>query len=537
MASEMVVWLDAAREALAPERIGSKAHGLWRMMRAGLSVPPAFVVTTDACRSVLANDARLSTDLRRDLAAGVRRLEAATGHTLGGVRRPLVVSIRSGAPVSMPGMLDTVIDVGLNETTVAALTRWRGNPHLSRDSYRRLIQSYAATVMGCDPLAFDHLARDACAKEGVDEVGELDALSLRDLVGRSLETYHALTGEPFPQDPGEQLDRAVEAVFRSWSGARAREYRLLNGIDGRLGTAATVQAMAFGNAGGTSGSGVGFTRNPATGANELYLDFLFDAQGEDVVAGRRRLVGAAQLEAILPAMGEQLRRVAGVLEETFGDMQDFELTVEDGVLWLLQTRAGQRTPWAACQIAVDMVSEGLCDPATALDRLADIDLDSLVRRRAAPAAGQAPIARATPASLGVATGAVALDSERAHRLRSEGRACILVRSATSTEDIAGLAASDGLLTATGGRTAHAAVVARHLDKVCLVDCPDLAIDLTARRLRIGDLRLVEGDVITLDGDTGDVYAGEVAVVSERPTRALATIARWRAPQRAKAAGA
>ncbi|MDD1612043.1 MAG: hypothetical protein LUQ57_02765 [Methylococcaceae bacterium] len=529
VSEDMVIYLDAASEdvdAFSPERIGFKAHNLWRMARAGLPVPPAFVVTTEACRAFHAAGGQLPESLDTLVGVQLRRLESETGRSFNGSRRPLVVSVRSGAPVSMPGMLETVLDVGLNDVTVRALTRHLGNPRLAWDSYRRFVESFAHTAAGQDLAPFARLANAICLREEVSSARELDALALRELLQQSQDTYHALTGSRVPQDPREQLLDAIAAVFRSWSSAKAREYRRLRNFDENLGTTATVQVMVFGNAGGASGSGVGFTRNPSTGENELYVDFLFNAQGEDVVSGRYSLSGAAQIDAMLPAVGAALRDTARRLERVFGDMQEFEFTVEEGELQLLQTRTGQRTGWAACQIAVDLVAEGITDSDTALQSVQDIQLDKVTRLRVAPDEGQAPLARATSASLGVATGAIALDSEAAKRMTAAGKPCLLIRSDTSTDDIAGLAVCAGVLTAAGGRTAHAAVVARQLDKVCLVDCRTLVIDMEHRRIRFGNRDFEEGDLLTLDGETGHVYSGKIAVRREKPTVAIEVIRGW-----------
>lgn len=533
---EMVVYLDATsgdEQAFSPERIGFKAHNLWRMARAGLPVPPAFVVTTEACRAYHAAGSKLPKGLDTLIEAQLTRLEAATGRSFNGARHPLIVSVRSGAPVSMPGMLETVLNVGLNDMTVRALTRQFGNPRLAWDSYRRFVESFAHTAAGLNHSAFARLAHAICQREGVTSIRELDALVLRELLQQFQDTYHALTGNRIPQDPRGQLNAAIAAVFRSWSSPKAVEYRRLKKIDENLGTTATVQVMAFGNGGGASGSGVGFTRNPATGLNEPYIDFLFNAQGEDVVSGHFSLSGAAQIDAMLPSVGIALRDLSHRLERLFGDMQEFEFTVEEGELYLLQTRTGQRTRWAACQIAVDLVAEGLTDADTALRRLQDIRLEQVARLRVAPSEDQKPLANAIPASIGVTTGAIALDCEAAKRLKAAGTPSLLVRSDTSTDDIAGLAVCSGVLTATGGRTAHAAVVARQLDKVCLVDCQTLAIDMENRRIRLGNSSFEEGDILTLDGEKGYVYAGKVAVRKEKPTAVIETIRGWRsrnAPQ-------
>ena len=510
--------------ALAPEgaeEVGNKAWNLMRMARAGLPVPPAFVLPTAWCGRTDA-----ATKLPAALAQGVRLLEGATGHTFGGARRPLLVSVRSGAAVSMPGMMETVLDVGLNAETVEALIRETGNPRLAWDSFRRLVQGYAEVVAGLPTAPFDALVAAAVATAQAETERELDHRDLRTLTRAMLASYRDLAGEAFPADPRVQLLAATQAVLRSWDAEKAVSYRRLNGIDDAAGTAVTVQTMVFGNAGGASGAGVGFTRNPATGARELYFDFQFDGQGEDVVAGRRNLTDHNRLRLALPAVWTRLNEICRVLETLFGDAQDFEFTVQSGELFLLQTRRAKRTDWAALAIAVDMVTEGSLTPKAALALIAGIDLGSVVRTRFAPPAPPT-LATALVASLGVTSGAIALDPAAVLRLVAAGRPAILVRRDTVTSDIVGMAQAAGILTGSGGRTSHAAVVARQLGKVCLVACPRLEIDLERRQCRIGDTLLDEGDMLALDGNTGAVHAGKLAVVKERPQAAVATITGWR----------
>ncbi len=512
---------------LSPAEVGAKAYNLMRMDAAGLPVPPAFVLGTDFCRAFFADPEHLLEQLPELLAANMRRLENACSGSFGGRRRPLLVSVRSGAPVSMPGMMESILNVGLNDATVHGLIRQSGNPRLGWDSYRRLVESYANVVHGLSPAGFEHLAREFVDPDLFPDVSDLDAPALRQLTADCLQHMREESGHAFPQDPMDQLCAAVAAVFRSWRSPKAEEYRRLNGIDGDIGTAVTVQVMVFGNAGGTSGSGVGFTRDPATGKDELYIDFLFNAQGEDVVAGRRPVTDTLRLPGVMPEVHARLVAMKPLLEAEFGDMQDFEFTVEDGELYMLQTRTAKRTPWAALHVAVDLVEQGLIEPAVALARLAYLDADSLQRVSVVAESGAAALARAIPASIGVAVGEIALDEARARAVAEAGRPVILVREAIATEDIGALAVAEGILTATGGRTSHAAVVARQMGKVCLVGCDELRIDLDARCCEIGGRALREGETLSLDGNGGAVHAGRLEVRRNSPTRALERVAAWR----------
>jgi pyruvate,orthophosphate dikinase len=505
------------------EEVGAKAWNLMRMAQIGLPVPPAFVLPTTWRRRA---EPGREAALRRTLGEGIAKLEAVTGLTFGGTRRPLLVSVRSGAAVSMPGMMETVLDVGLNAETVEGLIRSTGNPRLAWDSYRRLLQGYAEVVAGLPTAPFDALVAAALKQADVESDRELDHRELRALTAAMLDCYKELSGVAFPADPRDQLAAAAAAVFRSWDAPKAASYRRLNAISDDAGTAVTVQTMVYGNAGGASGAGVGFTRNPATGARELYFDFQFNGQGEDVVAGRQRLNDNERLRTALPHVWALLNDVCRQLEAMAGDAQDFEFTVQSGVLFLLQTRRAKRTDWAALTIAVDMVEEGLLTPAKALALLDGIKLDAVVRT-SFPEAGTPPLATAEVASIGVASGAVALDPEAVKRASEAGAPAILVRQETVTTDIEGMALAAGILTATGGRTSHAAVVARQLGKVCLVACPGLEIDLPHRQCRIGDALVNEGDFLSLDGNTGAVRLGRLEPLTERPERALAAIAAWR----------
>lgn len=508
------------------EAVGSKAYNLMRMDRVGLPVPPAFVIGADACREFLRSGGRTGPALAEALAANVRRLEDSTGTSFGGRRRPLLVSVRSGAAVSMPGMMESVLNVGLNDITVEGFIRHTGNPRLAWDCYRRLVQSYANLVHGCSHAPFDALVARELDPVLFPTPRELDAVTLRRLTRDSLERVAAVRGAHVAQDPMVQLDECVKAVFRSWMSDKARAYRALHGIDEAMGTAVTVQAMVFGNAGGTSGSGVGFTRDPASGDNALYLDFLFNAQGEDVVSGRRLAGEATRLEVALPQVYARLRHHKDLLEREFGDLQDFEFTVQDAELWLLQTRSAARTSRAALQIAVDMVDEGLIDVATALARVQGLDLDATQRVELELPAGAVALAQAIPAGIGVASGVMALDSETAQRMVARGLPVILVREEIATDDFTGIAAADGILTARGGRTSHAAVVAREMDKACLVGCATLRLDLAARRCHLGTVVVKEGDWLSLDAH-GRIFAGRSSLVRARPEHLLARIEAWR----------
>ncbi|MGZ5072762.1 MAG: PEP/pyruvate-binding domain-containing protein [Usitatibacter sp.] len=515
----------AADARPSPATLGFKAYNLWRMDRVGLPVPPAFVLGTDHCRYFLAHGAAPA-GMRDLLFARIHELERATGLAFGSTRRPLCVSVRSGAAISMPGMMETILNVGLNGSTVRGLLRLAGNPRLAWDSYRRLVQSFAEVVHHCPAERFARVQARRVRQAGVESVRELDFQSLKALTEDFLELFEDHVGAPFPQNPFDQLEAAVTSIWQSWGAAKAVAYRKLNGVPDDLGTAVTVQRMVYGNAGGTSGAGVAFTRDPASGEPRLYLDFLFNAQGEDVVSGRHGAPDGARLAGILPSLKEDLDRVALQLEREFRDMQELEFTVQDGRLFILQTRTGKRSPWAELKIALDQVDEGLIDKAAAVERLAHVDAAKLCRARLAPSPDSRVLCRAVVANIGVAVGEIFFDPAKAAAAAALGRRVILVRASPATEDIAGIASAVGILTATGGRTSHAAVVARQLDKVCLVGCEALAVQADGRCTIAGET-FREGDVLSLDGHTGDVIAGAVQVEIERPVADLERLARWR----------
>ena len=504
----------------AVAELGFKAHNLARLARLGVQVPPAFVLGTGWCRTCLAQGGQLPDGARLQLAAALKRLEAASGLGFGSGRRPLLVSVRSGAPVSMPGMMETVLNVGLGDGTLSGLLRLSGNPRLVWDSYRRLIESYAEIVAGLPGAPFETARREALATASVIVPAELDFRALRALAQRELELYAAGAGQPFPQSPVEQLEQAVAAVFRSWDATKARWYREAHRIDHGLGTAVTVQRMVFGNAGGTSGAGVGFTRNPATGAAELYVDFAPNAQGEDVVSGRTGLAGSAATRNLPAPIREELVELASLLEHEFRDAQEFEFTIENGELFVLQTREAKRTPLAALRVAVELAEAGLVTPAEARARVATLDPGRLEFVELAGACAIEPLAAGIGASIGVAAGAAVFDPDRAIDRARAGEAVVLVREDVATSDIAALEATAGLLAARGARTSHAAVIARQLGKTCIVGCMGLTIDADSRGARFGARHIAEGEMLTLDAASGCVYPGSLPVVSRPPDELL-----------------
>lgn len=511
-----------------PEVVGAKAANLMRMAGAGLAVPPGFVLGTNLCADVPVGvgPGQLGDEVTAGIARGVDHVERVLGRRLGASRRPLLLAVRSSPTASMPGMLDTVLDVGLCDTTVAGLLRHSGDPRFVWDSYRRLVQSYVQTVDGCPPAAVRAILDEALRRQDVPSVAELDVAALKDVVGELQEVARAETGRRFPQDPMDQLRGAVGAVVSSWHAERAVAYRRLEHLDDAAGTAVIVQAMVFGNLGGSSGSGVAFTRDPASGDNRLYVDFVLNVQGEDLVGGGHTVDDPDRPIASIPGLAHNLQSTRRALEGIFRDVQDVEFTVEDGKLWLLQTRDAKRTPWAALRIACDLVDEGIIDETTASDRLRGYDLEAISRIRLA-APGARPDARGTPAGTGVASGVVALDIDTARARAESGDAVILVRNIASPDDIAALALCRGLLTATGARTSHAAVVARQLGVVTVVGCVGLRIDPATRQVHLGRCDIHEGDVVTIDGTDGTVYAGAMAVVEERPSELVDRVRRWR----------
>jgi len=490
------------------QAMGFKAYNLLRMSSLGLPVPPAFAIGTAYCHDAAVSAAAAGPAIWRP---GLDAVERATGLQFGDARLPLLLSVRSGAPVSMPGMMETLLNIGLCDATLPGFLRQTGNPRLVWDTYRRLVASYGEVVAGLPAALFE---AQSAALFGAHDERELDFAALRMLTRRCLDAYAHAAGVPFPQDPRAQLVGAIGAVFASWQSAKARAYRRQRDIPDAIGTAVTVQTMVYGNAGGRSGSGVGFTRDPVSGEPALWIDFLFNAQGEDVVSGRRNAYGHDALAAVLPTAWQALREAAAGLEQEFGDMQDFEFTVQDGQLYLLQTRSGKCAAQALARIALDLCDAGVISPAVALQRTAALAPGDLVTVQTVSAEGQpmtlvTPLAHAASAASGVAVGEIAFDETAAQARRAAGAQVVLVRRDADTGDIAALELAVGLLTQRGARTSHAAVVARQLGKVCLVGCADLEIDEAARTLRIGKTTLQEGSLLTLDGNDGSIYAGAV----------------------------
>ena len=511
------------------EQVGSKALNLMRISRIGIRVPPGFVIGAQNCAEYLqAEDHGLGRALTDAIKENLVELQRLTGETFGSQRKPLLVSIRSGAAVSMPGMMETILNVGLNDSTVTGLVRSTGNPRFARDSYRRLIQSFAEVVHQCPPEPFEESLAGVLRANGLDGVNDLDSQELAQLCRQYLEIFEEHTGCPFPQDPTRQLTEGIEAVFRSWNSPRAKEYRRIRGIEA-AGTAATIQAMVFGNMGPYSGSGVAFTRDPVNGeTGTLYMDFVLNGQGEDIVSGRQAegSSGVAKLAQMLPGVYSDSQSIGGRLELEFGDMQDFEFTVQERVLYVLQTRTGKRTPWAALKIAVDLANAGVIDRRTALSRLGEYNL-SEIKRSKLNGANLRPLAAGVAASGGVASGEIAFDSESVQGIAKAGRPSILVREDTSTSDISGMNLAAGILTRLGGKTSHAAVVARQMDKVCIVGCSALGIRMDDRSCSIAGRTFSERQVLSLDGNSGNVYDGALEVVEERPVALLAEIEGWK----------
>jgi pyruvate,orthophosphate dikinase len=491
--------------------LGGKGANLAEMTRLGIPVPPGFTITTDACRAYLASG-NVPPELFAEVDEHLELIEARMGRTLGDGDDPLLVSVRSGAKFSMPGMMETVLNIGLGDIAVEGLARQTGNPRFAWDSYRRLVQMYGKTVLDLHGDRFEDALDEAKAAKGVSADVDLDADDLRALVARFKAIVEEETGSPFPQDPREQLRGAVLAVFNSWNSDRAILYRRREQIPTDLGTAVNVQVMAFGNRGATSGSGVAFTRNPSTGATGVYGDYLQDAQGEDVVAGIRNTLHLADLETIDKKSFDELVDIMARLESHYRDMCDIEFTVEEGKLWMLQTRVGKRTAQAAFCIAVDLVDEGVITEEEALMRVTGDQLAQLMFPHFDPDGGRPLIAKGMSASPGAAVGVAVFDSETAVRIAAEGTPVILVRRETNPDDLHGMVAAAGILTSRGGKTSHAAVVARGMGRTCVCGAETLEVDTKAMQFSTPDGTVVrQGDTLSIDGSTGEVFLGEVPV--------------------------
>jgi pyruvate,orthophosphate dikinase len=508
------------------ELLGGKGVGLAEMTQLGIPVPAGFTVTTDACRAYMAAGGSAPEGLDEEIAEHVAALEERAGKRFADPSDPLLVSVRSGAAVSMPGMMDTILNLGLNDTAVEGLARSTGNARFAFDSYRRLLQMYGEVVDGIDGHRFEQALSDLKAERGVSHDVDLSADDLRGLVETFRQIYEEATGGPFPQDATEQLRRAYRAVFGSWDSPRAQVYRRTYDIPDDLGTAVNVVQMVFGNRGETSGTGVCFTRDPSTGEKVLYGEFLANAQGEDVVAGIRTPEPIAHMQERLPEAFEQLVDTLERLESHYRDLQDIEFTVEEGRLYLLQTRTGKRTAAAALRVAAEMVDEGLISRDEAVARIDPGQLDQLLHPMIDPTADVEVVTRGLNASPGAASGAIVLDADAAEERGKNGENVILVRWETTPDDIHGLIEAAGILTAHGGMTSHAAVVARGMGKPCVAGCEGLSIDLAARTITLGEHELREGDTITIDGGTGEVIVGEVPLVPPAIDENFGTILGW-----------
>ncbi len=507
--------------------LGGKGANLAEMTNLGIPVPPGFTITTDVCRNYYNNNKTYPEDLDDQIRENIAKVEEIMGMKFGDPDDPLLFSVRSGAAMSMPGMMETILNVGLNDETVEGMAKKTGNPRFAYDSYRRLIQMFSDVAMGVDIEFFEDALAEKKKEKGVELDTELDADDLKELIATYKEIYKREIGEEFPQDPMKQLLTARDAVFNSRDAERAIIYRRINGIsDDQGSTAVNVQTMVFGNMGEDSGTGVAFTRNPGTGENKFFADYLFNAQGEDVVAGIRTPIHVEELAKQMPDVYNQLREIEQRLEDHYRDMQDIEFTVQQGKLWMLQTRRGKRTAMADVRIAVEMVKEGMIDKETAVSRVPAEKIEQLLFPMIDSKAEVKIIGRGLPAGPGAAVGKAVFTAERAEEMAKKGEKVILVRNFTSPEDVGGMHASQGILTATGGMTSHAAIVGRDMGKCCVVGCSDIIVDAPGKKFTAGDIVVKEGDVISLDGHVGNVMLGAVPMVESSMSGDFGTLMEW-----------
>ncbi|MGU3574722.1 pyruvate, phosphate dikinase [Brucellaceae bacterium C25G] len=531
---------DGKAEGAASDRelLGGKGANLAEMCSLGLPVPPGFTITTEVCTYYYANDRNYPPELEKQIQTSLAEVAKITSRHFGDQEKPLLVSVRSGSRASMPGMMDTVLNLGLNDSTVEAIAREAGDARFAYDSYRRFIQMYADVVLGVDHAFFEEILEDKKASLGTEIDTDLTADDWKDVISKYKAIVEEELGEPFPQDPNEQLSGAVGAVFSSWMNARAITYRRLHSIPESWGTAVNVQAMVFGNMGESSATGVAFTRNPSTGEKKLYGEFLVNAQGEDVVAGIRtpqniteeaRIAAGSDkpsLEKVMPEAFADFIAVANTLEQHYRDMQDLEFTIERGKLWMLQTRSGKRTAKAALKMAVEMAEEGLITQGEAVKRIEPSSLDQLLHPTIDPKAARSIIGSGLPASPGAATGAIVFSSEDAEQAKSEGRKVILVRIETSPEDIHGMHAAEGILTTRGGMTSHAAVVARGMGKPCVSGAGSLRVDYRNGTMLAAGQTFKKGDIITIDGASGQILKGSVAMLQPELSGDFGQLMEW-----------
>jgi pyruvate,orthophosphate dikinase len=499
--------------------LGGKGAGLAEMTGIGLPVPPGFTITTEACKEYLKTN-QISDEIRNETLEHLRKLEEKTNKKLGDINNPLLVSVRSGAPISMPGMMDTILNLGLNDETVEGLLRLTQNERFAYDSYRRFIQMFSNVVMEIPHDKFEYILEKYKEGNNLKNDTELTALLLKNVIYDYKQLYKEHTGKDFPQDPLEQLFIAIEAVFKSWNTPRAITYRMLNKISEELGTAVNIVMMVFGNMGNDSATGVAFTRNPSTGEKKLYGEYLINAQGEDVVSGIRTPKQIQEMQFDLPLVYEQLVQVAQTLEKHYADLQDMEFTIEKNKLYMLQTRRGKRTAQATVKAAVDMVEEGLISKEEAVLRVTPEQVDQLLHKMIDPTVKVQPIAKGLPASPGAASGKVVFNVKEAAERGKSGESVILVRPETTPEDLEGMAYSQGILTTRGGMTAHAAVVARGMGKPCIVGAEEIKLNLVEKTFVVNGVTVKENDIITIDGSMGTVIVGEVPMIEPTLTPEL-----------------
>ena len=506
--------------------LGGKGAGLAEMTNLRVPVPAGFTITTDACNEYFKNKKKYPQGMWEQVLANLKKIEKAMGMKFGDHTNPLLVSVRSGAKFSMPGMMDTVLNLGLNETTIRAIIKKTKNDRFAYDAYRRFITMFGNIVMGVDRQKFERALEEIKERKGVHLDTDLTAADLKGVVDEFKVIYKRSTGESFPSDPYEQLKKAINAVFSSWFGDRAVKYRKLNNIPENLGTACNVQAMVFGNMGENSGTGVGFTRDPSTGQKRFFAECLINAQGEDVVAGIRTPLHINELKKRLPKAYNELDRIYKKLEKHYKDMLDIEFTVQEGKLYMLQTRVGKRTAASALKIAIDMVKEGLIDKKTAILRIDPQQIDQLLHPMIDPKAKISVIAKGLPASPGAAVGKVVFTADEAEKAAERGEKVILVRTETSPEDIGGMHAAQGILTARGGMTSHAAVVARGMGKCCVAGCGAININESQRYFTVNTFNIKEGDYLTLNGTTGEVILGEAPLITPELTGDFGIFMKW-----------
>jgi len=506
--------------------LGGKGANLAEMTRMGLPVPPGFTITAEACIEYTKNNKQFLASIQGQIQENLHKLEKKSGKIFGDANNPLLVSVRSGAAISMPGMMDTILNLGLNDETIKGIIKKTGDERFAYDSYRRFIQMFGNVVMGIKSELFEQILEEVKEKEKVEIDSEISVGGLQEIVKKYKELVLKETGKPFPEDPQKQLEMAIEAVFKSWNNKRAITYRRVNKIPDDLGTAVNVQEMVFGNMGYDSGTGVGFTRNPSTGEKENYGEYLLNAQGEDVVAGVRTPKPLEELKNDLPEVYQELIKTVNLLEKNYKDVQDYEFTIEKGKLFILQTRDGKRTAQAALKIAVDMVREGIIDKETAVKRIDPMQLNQLLHRRIDPKAEIEPIAKGLPASPGAASGKVIFSADEAEEMGKKGEAVILVRPETTPDDIHGMVEAKGALTSRGGMTSHAAVVARGMGKPCVAGCSEIIINLEKEIFKVNNKIFKKGDYITIDGGSGNVYEGIVPMIEPEMSEEFTLFLSW-----------